>query len=293
MVMSERMKAADGDGAKVVRTALTSEDLRLYARATGQKLQPIELDYLQHIALSAIEGLEGVPPLKGGTSLQKAGIIDRFSVDFDFAEGKELGKGEEVKIKEIVGVMKERLGEYGFSSDAPRVSLSVENGHRVTLKIEGPQYHLHQKDEAKATIKSDWYYRGGLWLPPITPRVLPPYEGVPPYEISMMHPAEIAAEKVRSMLTRTKVQDTVKDLYDLWSLLTKGYNFDERLVGLKMAAVNEPPYFDRGRFEARLESQSHVWSIGIDKNTFYRTAELPSFEIVKEQTLELISARRA
>ena len=65
---------------------LNREELSGYIERTGmQTLWQVERDYLQHIILRAIYSrVSNGLVFKGGTALQKLGIVDRFSIDLDF-----------------------------------------------------------------------------------------------------------------------------------------------------------------------------------------------------------------
>jgi len=65
---------------------LSVDELKGYLAITGmQNVWQVERDYMQHIMLSAIYSkIADELVFKGGTMLQKAGVVDRFSIDLDF-----------------------------------------------------------------------------------------------------------------------------------------------------------------------------------------------------------------
>ena len=59
-------------------------ELRRYVGSTGHTLGHVEKDYLQHIVLAAYSRkMAGHLVFKGGTALQKLGVVARFSEDLE------------------------------------------------------------------------------------------------------------------------------------------------------------------------------------------------------------------
>jgi len=64
---------------------MNREELRRYVGVTRFSLGQVEKDYFQHIVLGAISRrMAGLLVFKGGTALQKMGLLTRFSEDLDF-----------------------------------------------------------------------------------------------------------------------------------------------------------------------------------------------------------------
>ena len=68
---------------------MNRDELRKYIGITGYSLGHVEKDYFQHIILGALSRNFGETLVfKGGTALQKLGVINRFSEDLDFTTQK-------------------------------------------------------------------------------------------------------------------------------------------------------------------------------------------------------------
>ncbi|MFW5946723.1 MAG: nucleotidyl transferase AbiEii/AbiGii toxin family protein, partial [Candidatus Natronoplasma sp.] len=61
---------------------------------------------------------------------------------------------------------------------------------------------------------------------PIRKEIDPPYRDVLPYVIKIRDKDEIAAEKVRAILTR----DKVRDVYDLYKLIESDARLDKNMI---------------------------------------------------------------
>lgn len=281
------------DFAPLVRTPqspLTMEGLKRYVGVTGRTIEIVEIDYLQHIALKGVFSVK-VEPLnafvfKGGTALQKTDITDRFSRDFDFHTHL-----DHADIGILMKAAQKQLAEYGFEAT---VSFD-KKGYSLKIRAEGPNYQKHGKDFCKVSLKCDIRRKDGKMEPvildPITPVVLPKYDGVNPYQVTMLHPDELVAEKVRAILTRPQIEASTKDVYDLFMLLNKGATFIKEVVEAKMRTHDRG--FHMAKFERRLAAQGAFWNNYVDSDVFYRNPDqMPSFAVVQEQVLGLIKARR-
>ena len=67
---------------------------------------------------------------------------------------------------------------------------------------------------------------------------------------------EIAAEKVRALMTRSQA----RDLYDLWFLLRKGVRLDSKLLEQKLAWRKEDAAFRPEAVDASIDRLGSVWS---------------------------------
>ncbi len=280
--------------------------LKTHVDVTGSTLGQVELDYLQHIALSGIYfgqaelANTGFKPItiyfKGGTALQKAGFTDRFSWDFDFSANHPDVKSVEAIFRWSQDVMKEHGYESTFTMTINGNDVAAKKDTIVVkLRIKGPSYIKKPKQEAECVIGSDLSYAEAVYMQPISPPIIPPYSDIKPYFVTMMHPTEIIAEKIRAIMTRNAIANTVKDSYDIWILLSKGYEVDPGLVALKMGKFGES-VFDKARFTARIQQQEAVWDEVIEKGSrkektvFFRIQQMPNYEDVKDLLLGAIRA---
>ncbi|MCW6161550.1 MAG: nucleotidyl transferase AbiEii/AbiGii toxin family protein [Candidatus Micrarchaeales archaeon] len=258
---------------------LSKEELEEYIEKTGmQSLWQVERDYLQHILLRAIYSkISNGLVFKGGTALQKFGIVDRFSIDLDFTSS--------LSDDELIGIM---AYVSGFLSDLGiknRYSYASTNeghgkGFDVSFGIEGPYFVATGSEKAKVTIKLQISKREAVLLGQKTELITPIYKDIPPYIVAAMHMEEVAAEKARAIMTR----DKPRDVYDLSILIKKGYNLHEFLVKKKLEGYAE---FSVEGFEKAIDRKKELWDSEL-KNLLYKqrmAANFPGFDDAKSAIL--------
>jgi len=70
---------------------MNREELKKYVGTTAFSLGHVEKDYIQHIVLGSLSrNWSGYLVFKGGTALQKIGLVNRFSEVMDFTEKKDI-----------------------------------------------------------------------------------------------------------------------------------------------------------------------------------------------------------
>lgn len=186
----------------------------------GFHLSQKEKDYAQHWMLSFLsrEGFGGV--FKGGTCLQKAFGLPRYSEDLDFSLG-EAGLPDFDSLAAF-------LSSAGFSGVSWK-SFESSASNSVKLRFKGPLYNGSPLSEGTVTL--DFSQREKILLKPVPAAVRPPYPDLLPYQISSMQKHEIAAEKIRALSTRT----SGRDLYDLYFLFRQNAAPDRQLADAKLA----------------------------------------------------------
>ncbi len=80
-----------------------------------------------------------------------------------------------------------------------------------------------------------------------------PYRDVLPYVIKVMDKDEIAAEKVRAILTRYKV----RDVYDLYKLIESGAGLDREMIDKKLEYYEME--LEKSGFIQRIKELSKRW----------------------------------
>ncbi|MGC8730614.1 MAG: nucleotidyl transferase AbiEii/AbiGii toxin family protein [Candidatus Micrarchaeia archaeon] len=258
---------------------LSKDELNEYIEKTGmQNLWQVERDYLQHIILRAIyskvsKGLV----FKGGTALQKLNIIDRFSIDLDFTSSL---SNEE--ISNIMVYVSDVLNDLGIRN---KYNYYNDNKHKesfnVNFEIEGPYFVATRSEKAKVAIKLQISKREEVLLGQKAESITPIYKDISPYVVAVMNMEEVAAEKVRAIMTRNKP----RDVYDLYILIKKGYNLHEFIVRKKLASyVN----FSLKDFEKAIDKKRDPWNIEL-KNLLYKQRidrGFPKFEDCKATILD-------
>lgn len=200
---------------------MNREDLKRYLGTTAFSLGHVEKDYFQHIILGALSRKwSSNLVFKGGTALQKIGMIPRFSEDLDFTEEKE------ISVKKISNEMVKVLESYNYPVEVDRFT-DEERSAGFRMKIEGP---LYRNDRGVCSIRFEVSRREEVILKPFSEEIDPPYKDVLPYVTRIMDKDEILGEKVRAILTR----DKVRDLYDMYRLIENGATFQKGLIDKKL-----------------------------------------------------------
>jgi len=202
-------------------------ELRRYVGSTGHTLGHVEKDYLQHIVLAAYSRtLAGHLVFKGGTALQKRGVVARFSEDLDFT------MTAPVAADRLRRTAEQALQAYNYPARTDSEK-EDERGTSFRLRIEGPLFN-GQRDSL-ASLRVEVSRREEVLLPAFRGEITPPYTDVMPYVLSSMDLREVLAEKMRTLATRSKA----RDLYDTRILSDRGVTVDMDLVEKKMEWAGE------------------------------------------------------
>ncbi len=211
----------------------------------------VEKDYLQHLVLWRVYAYSNDVVFKGGTALQKAYGLNRFSEDLDFtaigSDGKTAG-GSDV-LPRVDEALKSVNNFYksGYKEISGRESASFK------LKVEGP---LHKGPTSLCTIELDISFKESLLLQPKAMLITPIYKGLSPYFARVMEMDEILAEKVRALFTRNRVK--ARDLYDMYFILKKGGRFRISMIEKKLDYYKKP--FSNKEFRERLGEAGKRWN---------------------------------
>lgn len=223
---------------------MNREELKEYVGTTAFSLGHVEKDYLQHIVLGALSRKwSAYLVFKGGTALQKIGLIPRFSEDLDFTEEKDISPDS------LADTVVKAIELYNYPVEADRFSnKEITAGFR--LKIQGP---LYRSNRGICSIRLEVSRREDVLLDSDVKEINPVYKDVLPYVIKVMDKNEIAAEKIRAILTR----DNVKDLYDLSALIANNVGLNRDLIDKKLAYYDMR--FDTSVFIERCKELSKRW----------------------------------
>ena len=204
---------------------LSKDNLVKMKSSLGFNLGQAEKDYLQHLFLLFLSRhIKDELIFKGGTALQKAYGLNRFSEDLDFTLNKELNT--EALIERIT----KDIENFGFKADYNIIESKASKCYR--LRIRGPLF-----DESERTIASlriEISLRKDLLLNGDLKEVIPVYADLQPYLVLVMSAKEILAEKIRTIIQREKA----RDLYDIWFLLKKGIQLDSKIADKKAEFYN-------------------------------------------------------
>lgn len=235
-------------------------ELRRYIGSTGHTLGHVEKDYLQHIVLAAYSrNLAGHLVFKGGTALQKRGVVARFSEDLDFT------MTGEVEAEKLQRSAVQALEAYNYTTRTDSEK-EDERGMSFRLRIEGPLFNGHRN--SLASLRVEVSKRERVLLPASRDEISPPYTDVMPYVLSSMDLGEVLAEKVRTLATRSKA----RDLYDVAQLTGKGVTVDMDIVEKKMEWGDET--YDG----ANVLERSRLLRSGWDKELESLMEHIPPFD---------------
>ncbi len=246
---------------------MNREELKRYVGITGYSMGQVEKDYFQHMVLSALSReMASILVFKGGTALQKAGIISRFSEDLDFT-----ARGV-VRSERLVQIAVNVIRNYNYHADIDNV-LNDERTTGFRLRIEGP---LFRNNRGICTIRIEVSKRETVVMDPERKEFSPPYVDILPYVMDIMHEEEMLAEKVRAIYTRQKS----RDLYDLHRLLERGTVFDTDLANRKLEYYDLR--FDHSTFIGKCERLQPGWNAELGNIM----VDIPPFRTVLELAVE-------
>lgn len=242
---------------------ITREELRSYCNLTGFNLGQAERDYLQHlflILLSKYSSNELV--FKGGTALQKAHGLKRFSIDIDFTQ---------VRDCDVLALMKKisrGIHDLGYSN---KFEETKTLGKTFVFRIQGPLYA--HTSISSCSLRIEISQREAIILNPELRTINPIYKDLQPYSVLVMNLQEILAEKIRAIMTRNKP----RDVFDLHFLLSKGIKFDMVFINKKLSYYKEA--YAKERFIIKLKEKKLLW----EKEMKNYIVDVPDFEeIIKE-----------
>ncbi len=253
---------------------LKRTDLEKMKTATGFNAGQAEKDYLQHMFLLFLSRhTKNELVFKGGTALQKAYGLNRFSIDLDFTLNRE------ISAREIIDRVIADLNKIGCMTIAKYTPKGT--GVNAMLKIQGPLYDGREK--TLASLKIEISSREKILLDPAWKEIVPPYSDLQPYIAYIMQPEEILVEKILAIMTRTKA----RDVYDLWFLLKKGFKFDADMAKKKLEYCKKE--WDFEEFKKKISTVERIWQAELAP----LIAAFPDFPCVKKYVLEQVSNAKA
>ncbi|MEA3559908.1 MAG: nucleotidyl transferase AbiEii/AbiGii toxin family protein [Candidatus Thermoplasmatota archaeon] len=186
----------------------------------------MELDYIQSILLRHIYAKNRTPVFKGGTCLRKVHGLNRYSEDLDF--NMIGGDPEELLRDGIKGLERTGIPARIVNKD------DRKNVFLARLRYQGPLYNGTSISEGSMELEFSKYE---VRHKPEWNTVMEKYPDTGTFMIRTMAKEEILAEKIRSLVQRKKV----RDLYDVWFMLEKGFGLSEKLVESKFRDVGMEP----------------------------------------------------
>jgi len=247
---------------------LKREELEKLKSVTGFNIWQIERDYLQHLFLLFLSRyVRDELVFKGGTALQKVYALNRFSIDLDFTL-KDIDFDLQTLFKKIVS----DFNNFGLKVEMKKLKKGVSES--IVLKIQGPLYDGTER--SLSSLRIEISLREKIILGFDAKEIVPVYSDIQPYIIAVMKLEEILAEKIRTILTRTKA----RDLYDLWFLIKKGVRIDEKIINEKLDYYNLK--FNKDKFLSNAEKIEKTW----EKELELLVSLTPDFKTVLKEIKE-------
>ena len=246
---------------------IARKELESAGRSLAFNAYQAEKDYLQHAFLAALYAVSANEfVFKGGTALQKAFGLDRFSEDIDFTFAGEAGTA--------MAFMEKAAGEFGRLTEAS-ISKKKEwaGSLSATLKAEGSLYDGTER--SVQTIIVDISMRERVIIMPSPKRIVPLYADLRPYVALCMGMDELFAEKIRAIMTRERP----RDVYDAWFLLRKNAVFSKEKTDAKLAYYGKK--FEFADFERAVLTKQKLW----DNELKALLKNVPPFKETSEELL--------
>ncbi len=203
---------------------LTNDQIRVYAKQFGKPAGVIDKDYALEWLLFGIyhneSPLKNVLVFKGGTAIRKIFFPEtwRFSEDLDFTIISETEPTVIVNgFKDVYDIIENESGiKYEGDINVPQSGLAIF-GH---VHFTGP---IGQKNKIKIDAS-----RVEQMMDSVTEQtVTTSYSDLQNFSIVGYSLDEVIAEKIRSLMQRSKV----RDYYDIWRMFGQENNFDQEKIG--------------------------------------------------------------
>jgi len=223
---------------------ITRSELARIADFKRLSLRNAERDYLLELMLYSAVDFRRWLVLKGGTALYKFYNLNRFSEDLDFDL-----VGRRFNPKLLVGRILRNLERVGMSR-----TIYEKDEHRNEINIRfaarGPLYDGSKASVSRITLNLSKRER------PTSVRnmfLTASYPEIPSFELSVLDIEEIAAEKIRGVMTREKP----RDVYDLWFLIKRDTKVDIALANKKLKIYGMK--FHPKTFSEKLYEKREMW----------------------------------
>ncbi len=247
---------------------ITKDELKKIAESKRLSPENCEKDYLLELILFSIYSEFGSAlVLKGGTALYKLYNLNRFSEDLDFTFNKRKFDFKKLARKIILSL--ERLGISGKMKELSK----YKNEVNIKLVFSGPLYRGSKESMAFISLNISLRERVFGFKKEI---LIPSYKEIPSFDVFVMEPQEILAEKVRAIYTR----DKPRDVYDLWFLFKRGETIDFQLIGKKFKAAEIK--FSQKEFLKKIGEKKDLWERDLARMII---GSLPEFEDVKKEII--------
>lgn len=239
---------------------ISLESLKEHAKRKNFNLGQAEKDYFQEIILFILYrefGKELV--FKGGTALTKCFGFDRFSEDLDFNIDQK---------RNITSLISSGLDAFYIDHDIEQKV--YRNSLNITCRIQGPLYNGSRISMCKISL--DLSIRQKTLLEPKLVKIGLLINEIPSFDVVVMEPSEIFAEKIRAIFTRNKA----RDMYDIYYLIKMGVAANLELINNKLSMYSVK--FSIEKLNSKLSAKKGLW----DTELKHLTGSYPSFSDAKK-----------
>lgn len=246
------------------------EKLIEIARLKGLTDKNAEKDYIQDLLLHYIyKNVSDMFVFKGGTALYKVYSLNRFSEDLDFTLNK-----RKIDLEQLLKKVFRLLSLINVRGNVEELE-DFHNQINARLTFRGPLYdgrkeslvriilNISIREKAMDEIKKEMVYTV--------------YSEIPEYEVFVMSKEELVAEKIRTVIVRSKS----RDVFDLWFLLKRGILIDYKMLERKLQKSHAA--FSLEKVEQKIELRRSAWEHDLRGLVI---GTLPPFAQVKKEILE-------
>lgn len=235
---------------------LTKDEIQIIAKKQKRPAGIIDKDYALEWLLYGIyhknSKIKDYLIFKGGTAIRKIFFpsIWRFSEDLDFTVLPDANPNKIISgFKEIYGILEDEGGiKYESKLNVP------DSGKAILGYI-----HFTGPLGMKNKIKIDASRIEKMVDSPVIQTVTVSYDDLSNFPINGYTLNEVVAEKIRSLMQRSKV----RDYYDIWKMFSEHNNFDESLIGSMVkqkCTINDIKYNPSKIFDSsRLNGLQEHW----------------------------------
>ncbi len=224
---------------------ITKTELDKTAEQKHLSLRNAEKDYLLELILFNLTDFRRILVFKGGTALYKFYNLNRFSEDLDF-DIAGIQFNLDALIKRVLR---------GFELTGMQRTLYVTNEYRneinIKFTVRGPLYDGSKNSMSRVTLNLSRRERP---IAMSNKLLIASYAEIPSFEVTVLDTKEIAAEKIRCIMTREKP----RDIYDLWYLSKRETPIDLSLINKKLKLYQL--VFDKALFHEKLQQKRNMWT---------------------------------
>jgi len=203
-----------------------------------------EKDYLLELLLFTLSNDKRFLVFKGGTALYRFYNLNRFSEDLDFDM-----IGKRFDIDKMIKKVTRNLEITGMQRTLSE-KIEYKNETNIKFSIRGPLYDGSKNSMSRITINISKRERP---ISPFEKLLIATYPEIPSFELYVLDEREIAAEKIRCILTREKP----RDIYDLWFLSKKNISPDISLINKKLKIYKLR--FNQEKFLEKVNEKHKMW----------------------------------